>query len=69
MLDQLARRGHAATLVDPMEIRLPLLERMCKEYPAGAAPPELARLAQLCRAVDGFVTVSGECNHGIPPAR
>jgi NAD(P)H-dependent FMN reductase len=68
VLDQLARRGHAATLVDALEIRLPLLDRMYKEYPKGAAPPELERLAELYRAVDGFVIVSGEYNHGIPPA-
>jgi NAD(P)H-dependent FMN reductase len=68
MLDQFAHRGHKATLVDPMEVRLPLLDRMYKEYPKGEAPPELERLAQLYRAVDGFVIVSGEYNHGIPPA-
>ena len=68
VLDQLARRGHEATLVDPLEVRLPLLDRMYKEYPKGEAPPELERLAQLYRAVDGFVIVSGEYNHGIPPA-
>ena len=65
---QLERRGHATTLVDPLELRLPLLDRMYKEYPKGAAPPELERLAALYRAVDGFVIVSGEYNHGIPPA-
>jgi NAD(P)H-dependent FMN reductase len=68
VLDQLQRRGHEATLVDPLEIRLPLLDRMYKEYPKGEAPPELERLAELYRAVDGFVIVSGEYNHGIPPA-
>ena len=68
MLRQLERRGHAATLIDPLEVRLPLLDRMYKEYAAGEAPPELARLAALYRAVDGFVIVSGEYNHGIPPA-
>ena len=68
VLDQLARRSHQATLVDPLEVRLPLLDRMYKEYPKGEAPPELERLAQLYRAVDGFVIVSGEYNHGIPPA-
>ena len=65
---QLERRGHATTLVDPLELRLPLLDRMYKEYPKGAAPPELERLAALYRTVDGFVIVSGEYNHGIPPA-
>lgn len=68
ILRQLEQRGHAATLVDPLETRLPLLDRMYKEYPAGEAPPELQRLAELYRAVDGFVIVSGEYNHGIPPA-
>ncbi|MGD9507396.1 MAG: NADPH-dependent FMN reductase [Geminicoccaceae bacterium] len=68
MLRQLESRGHAATLVDPLEVRLPLLDRMYKEYPPDAAPPELRRLAELYRAADGFVIISGEYNHGIPPA-
>ena len=68
IMDQLGRRGHEATLIDPLEIRLPLLDRMYKEYPKGEAPAELERLAQLYRAADGFVIVSGEYNHGIPPA-
>lgn len=68
MLRQLESRGHAATLIDPLEVRLPLLDRMYKEYAPEEAPPELRRLAALYRAVDGFVVVSGEYNHGIPPA-
>jgi NAD(P)H-dependent FMN reductase len=65
--DQLRRRGHQTTLVDPLEYRLPLLDRMYKEYPKGEAPEVLERLATLYRAADGFVIVSGEYNHGIPP--
>ena len=64
----LAARGRAATLVDPLELRLPLLDRMFKEYPAGEAPQALADLARLYRDVDGFLMVSAEYNHGIPPA-
>jgi NAD(P)H-dependent FMN reductase len=66
--DQLRRRGHQTTLVDPMEYRLLLLDRMYKEFPKGEAPEVLERLATLYRAADGFVIVSGEYNHGIPPA-
>ena len=65
---QLKARGHATTLVDPLQEKLPLLDRMYKEYAAGEAPEPLARLAALYRSVDGFVIVSGEYNHGIPPA-
>ena len=33
-----ASRGHEATLFDPLEYRLPLLDRMYKESPAGQHP-------------------------------
>ena len=66
--DQLRLRGHATFLVDAKECDLPLLDRMYKEYPKGEAPEAMERLAALDRAVDGFVVVSGEYNHGIPPA-
>ena len=68
LVRELKRRGHAPTLVDPMELKLPLLDRMYKEYPKGEAPANLEALATLYRAADGFVIVSGEYNHGIPPA-
>jgi NAD(P)H-dependent FMN reductase len=68
IVDQLARRGHETTLIDPLEQRLPLLDRMYKEYEKGEAPAVLEALAETYRAADGFVIVSGEYNHGIPPA-
>jgi NAD(P)H-dependent FMN reductase len=61
-------RGHAVTLIDPIEYRLPLLDRMYKEYPEGSAPEPLERLATLHRAADAFVLVTGEYNHSVPPA-
>jgi NAD(P)H-dependent FMN reductase len=64
----LQARGHHAELVDPMELQLPLLDRMYKEHPPGAAPEKLERLATLYRGADGFMIVSGEYNNGIPPA-
>ena len=66
--DELARRGHNPVLVDALELQLPLLDRMYKEYPAGEAPDVLEGLAGLYRGADGFLVVSGEYNHGIPPA-
>lgn len=64
---ELEKRGHAPTLVDPAELQLPLLDRMYKQY-RGDAPPVLERLAMLYKRADGFVVVSGEYNHSIPPA-
>jgi NAD(P)H-dependent FMN reductase len=64
----LSARGHEVTLVDPVHVQLPLLDRMYKEYPKGAAPEPLEMLAALYRSADAFVVVSGEYNHSIPPA-
>src|ERR671938_1874863 len=67
-VEQLCRRGHEPTLVDALECQLPLLDRMYKEYPKGEAPAVMERLATLYRAVDGFVIVAGEYNHGVQQA-
>ncbi len=68
VVNQCRGRGHRVTLVDPLEDRLPLLDRMYKEYEPGQAPEVLERLATSIRAADAFVVVSGEYNHSIPPA-
>ncbi|MDE2247909.1 MAG: NAD(P)H-dependent oxidoreductase [Xanthomonadaceae bacterium] len=68
VLRALEARGHTAQLVDPLALQLPLLDRMYKEYAAGTAPENLQQLAALYRRVDGFLIVSAEYNHGIPPA-
>ncbi|MCJ2126068.1 NADPH-dependent FMN reductase [Methylobacterium sp. J-077] len=68
LIARLEARGHAAPLVDPAELKLPLLDRMYKEYPSGTAPEALERLAALYREADAFVVVSAEYNHGVPPA-
>ena len=65
---ELERRGHEVHIVDPLDLQLPLLDRMYKEHAAGEAPEKLERLAALYRSVDGFLVVSAEYNHGIPPA-
>ena len=65
---ELEERGHEVHLVDPLDLQLPLLDRMYKEHAAGDAPETLERLARLYRSVDGFLVVSAEYNHGIPPA-
>jgi NAD(P)H-dependent FMN reductase len=68
VVTSLSARGHEVALVDPVEKQLPLLDRMYKEYERGTAPPVLEELAACYRAADGFVVVSAEYNHSIPPA-
>lgn len=68
VIRELERRGNQVHLIDPLELQMPLLDRMYKEHPKGEAPEPLERLAELYRSADGFLVVSGEYNHGIPPA-
>jgi NAD(P)H-dependent FMN reductase len=63
----LLARGADAELIDAKAVGLPILERMYKEYPAGAAPAAMQELAQKIRTADGFVFVTGEYNWGMQP--
>jgi NAD(P)H-dependent FMN reductase len=60
-------RGDDVALIDAKAVGLPMLERMYKEYPRGAAPQPLEKLASEIRAADGFVFITGEYNWGIQP--
>lgn len=55
-------------LIDPLDFRLPLLDRMYKEYAPKDAPETLQRMARLIVPADGYIVVSGEYNHTVPPA-
>jgi NAD(P)H-dependent FMN reductase len=68
IINECTSRGHKATLVDPMEIQLPLLDKMFKEFEPSQAPAGLTQLAGWIKAADAFIIVSGEYNHSIPPA-
>jgi NAD(P)H-dependent FMN reductase len=60
--------GCTAPLVDPVDLKLPLIDRMYKEHEKGKAPAVLEELATLLRSADAFVVVSAEYNNSIPPA-
>jgi NAD(P)H-dependent FMN reductase len=74
VISQLEARGHEAVLVDAAALQLPLLDKMWKEI-KDDPPPEYAELhrklkplAELYARSDGYVIVSGEYNHSVPPA-
>ncbi len=59
--------GADPELVDAKAVALPMLDRMFKEYPKGAAPPAMAQLAAKIVAADAFVFVAGEYNWNVQP--
>ena len=63
----LKARGADAELVDAKAVDLPMLDRMYKEHPKGAAPAALEDLAERIRRADAFVFVTGEYNWGPQP--
>ncbi len=71
---QLEKRGYEAVLVDAAVLNLPLVDKVWKEIrdDTSAANAELhgklAPLAELYKRVDGYVIVSAEYNHSVPPA-
>ncbi len=68
IVNQCRKRGHEVTLADAAEHRLPLLDKMYKEYEPGKAPVPIQRLADLVKPADAYIVVSGEYNHNVPPA-
>ena len=64
----LRARGADVELVDAKAVGLPMLDRMYKEYPKGAAPPAMEELADKIRRADAFVFVSPEYNYFAPPS-
>jgi len=67
LVRELSARGEDAVLIDARAIGLPMLDRMYKEHPKGAAPVALERLAGQIREADAFVFVTGEYNWGQQP--
>ena len=67
VIGRLEERGHEVTFFDALELDLPLLDRMYKEYDEGEAPHPLPRMASAIRDADAFVIVTGEYNHSLPP--
>jgi NAD(P)H-dependent FMN reductase len=67
VVERLRRRGCNVELIDAKLVNLPMLDRMYKEYPKGAAPRALEELAGKIRGAGGFVFVTGEYNWGMQP--
>ena len=67
VVEGLRDRGDDVELIDALEVGLPMLGRMYKEYPKGQAPAALEELAAKIRSADGFVFITGEYNWGIQP--
>ena len=66
IVSKLEERGHSVSLVDPVELDLPLLDKMYKEM---ESPSEkLQKLQKIIKEADGYVPITPEYNHSISSA-
>ncbi len=65
---ELKKRNHDVSIIDPIEYNLPMLDKMFKDYKQGEAPEKMQKLAEILEKADGFIMVSAEYNHSVPPA-
>ena len=66
IVSKLEENGHIVSLVDPLELDLPLLDKMYKEM---ESPPEkLHQLQKIIKEADGYVPITPEYNHSISSA-
>jgi NAD(P)H-dependent FMN reductase len=67
VIDQLRARSHTVAFVDSQALDLPMLDLMHNEYGDGEAPEAMQAVSDTLAAADGFIVVSGEYNHSVPP--
>lgn len=65
---RLRERDAVIHFIDPLDYKLPLLEKMYKMYEKGEAPGRMEELSGILNESDGFLIVTGEYNHSVPPA-
>ncbi|MBS3168306.1 NAD(P)H-dependent oxidoreductase [Candidatus Woesearchaeota archaeon] len=68
VVNKLKERGHKVDLIDPQVYKIPLLKKIYDDYPKGKAPKNLEDIHKIFDKSDGFIVVSAEYNHSIPPA-
>lgn len=66
VVDKLTERNHEISLVDPLKLDLPILDKMYKEMKS--PPAKLQNLQKIIKDADGYVPITPEYNHSISSA-
>ncbi len=66
MEEKLKERGHIVYFIDPLELELPLLDKMYKEI--SNPSPKLTQLKNQIVEADGYIPVTPEYNHSTSAA-
>ncbi|MBT8173201.1 MAG: NAD(P)H-dependent oxidoreductase [Nitrosopumilus sp.] len=66
IVEKLQNRGHQVSMVDPVELELPLLDKMYKEMKSPSV--ELQKLQKIIQDAEGYVPITPEYNHSVSSA-
>jgi len=69
LMNKIISKGWNPILIDPKVYKFPLLEKPLHHYKPGEQVPELlTTVSNLLKKADGFIIVTAEYNHMLPPA-
>jgi len=66
VVSKLEEKGHSVSLVDPVKLDLPLLDKMYKEM--DSPPEKLQKLQKIIKEADGYIPITPEYNHSVSSA-
>ena len=65
---QIVKNGHLSYVIDPLEKKLPLLDKRFDEFTSQLVPKDIKSIQKYLKKSDAFIIVSAEYNHMPPPA-
>ena len=65
---QIINKGHKSTIIDPLEVKLPLLDKRYADFQKSKIPENIKKVQKILNKSDAFIIVSAEYNHMPPPA-
>ncbi len=65
---QIIKQGHIPYIIDPLEKKLPLLDKRFDDFAMKNLPKNISYIQKILKKSDAFIIVSAEYNHMPPPA-
>ena len=66
--EQIKLKGHFSNIVDPLNTKLPMLDKRFVDYQKSKVPLNINKVHKIINKADAFIVVSAEYNHMPPPA-
>ena len=68
LANQILRNKHVPLIIDPLENKLPLLDKRFEDFGKNKAPNSVKNIHKILNRADAIILVSAEYNHLPPPA-